>query len=138
MCRKTVVTGGLMAVVLVGLVGLTACTWTQRGAGIGAGAGSLVGGIIGHQSGHTAEGALIGAAAGGLAGAMVGNGVDQVQQRRRDRENQATQQELRQRVDQLEEENRQLRDNRAGQVPPAPTPFPPGVEQVRPPANPTP
>jgi len=131
MTGKWTLTVRVAALAIAGLIGLAACTWTQRGAGIGAGAGSLIGGIIGHQSGHTAEGALIGAAAGGLAGALVGNGVDQVQARRRERENRATQEELRQRIDQLEEENRQLHENRSAQRYSTPPPAQPPRELTR-------
>ena len=112
MIRRWTATGGLVVMVLAGLASLTACTTTQKGAGIGAASGALLGAIIGHQSDHRTEGALVGAAVGGLAGALVGDGIDEHRDRRRDREQHATREELWQRIDLLEQENRQLRENR--------------------------
>lgn len=60
----------------LGVIFITGCTTTQKGAGIGAVAGAGLGAIIGHQSGHTAEGALIGAGAGGVGGALIGEQLD--------------------------------------------------------------
>lgn len=58
--------------ILGGILILSGCTTTQKGAATGAAVGAGIGAIVGHQSGETAEGALVGAAAGGLAGALVG------------------------------------------------------------------
>lgn len=109
MRRQWTVAGGVAILAFAGLLNLTACTATQRGAGIGAATGALLGAVIGHQSDHRTEGALVGAAAGGLAGALIGDGIDEHGDRKREREQHATRDELWQRIDQLEEENRQLR-----------------------------
>ncbi len=54
------------------MIGITGCTMTQKGAGMGTALGAGTGAIIGHQSGHAAGGALIGGAVGGLGGALIG------------------------------------------------------------------
>lgn len=68
----------LAAVVVSGMLGLTACSWsgTAKGGVIGAGAGAAVGAAVGSQVGETAKGAIVGAAVGGAAGAIIGNQMD--------------------------------------------------------------
>ncbi len=75
----------VFATILMLVLGVTACTRTQKGATIGAGTGALLGGIIGERSGNTATGALIGAAVGGATGAWIGNYMDkQAEEMQRD------------------------------------------------------
>ncbi|MDX1675664.1 MAG: OmpA family protein [Longimicrobiales bacterium] len=74
-------TGKLVLAVVVagGMLGITACSWsnTAKGGVIGAGAGAAVGAAVGSQIGETARGAIVGAAVGGAAGAIIGNQMDQ-------------------------------------------------------------
>lgn len=71
---KKVVAGVLVC------LSLTACSQTEKGAGIGAASGAIIGGLA---SGSW-EGAAIGAAAGGVGGAVVGNISERNDRRRRD------------------------------------------------------
>jgi len=63
-------------VMILMMVGLTACETTLNepatGALIGGGAGAGLGAIIGSQSGHAGVGTAIGAGAGALLGALLG------------------------------------------------------------------
>ncbi len=61
--------------IAVGLtvLALTACSSTERGAGIGAATGAVVGGVA---TGNV-RGAAVGAAVGGVSGALIGNVADQ-------------------------------------------------------------
>lgn len=70
---KKVITGALV------VLALSACSQTEKGAGIGAASGAIIGGLA---SGSW-EGAAIGAAAGGAGGALIGNARDR-QARERD------------------------------------------------------
>jgi len=65
------------AVLVVGSIGCSSWSRSQKGAATGAAAGAVVGGVIGHQSGNTAAGAIIGAAVGGAAGAWIGHYMDE-------------------------------------------------------------
>jgi surface antigen len=67
---------GACYILLVGIILLSGCTTTQKGAGVGAILGGGVGYAIGKQSGHGAEGAGIGAAAGAVGGALIGNKME--------------------------------------------------------------
>lgn len=59
-----------------GVMFISGCTTTQKGA-IGGGAlGAGAGAIIGHQRDRAKEGALIGAGVGGLAGALIGEQME--------------------------------------------------------------
>ncbi|ASV88256.1 YMGG-like Gly-zipper family protein (plasmid) [Ochrobactrum quorumnocens] len=60
---------------------LTACSQTEKGAGIGAAGGAIIGGL----ASGTWEGAAVGAAAGGAGGAVVGNISERNDRNRRDR-----------------------------------------------------
>jgi hypothetical protein len=57
-----------LAIACVGM-SLTACSSTERGAGIGAATGAVVGGVA---TGNV-RGAAVGAAIGGVSGALIGN-----------------------------------------------------------------
>jgi len=65
------------AVLVVGSIGCSSWSRSQKGAATGAAAGAVVGGVIGHQSGNPAAGAIIGAAVGGAAGAWIGHYMDE-------------------------------------------------------------
>jgi outer membrane lipoprotein SlyB len=119
----------MTAITLGCVLALSGCTAAQKGAGIGATGGAILGAIIGHQSDHRTEGALVGAALGGLAGALAGDGIDEYRTRKRTRENEATADELRQRIDLLEEENRQLRVVRWDEAPA----YEPAMDDLPPP-----
>ena len=58
----------LAMLALVGL-GVTGCSSTERGAGIGAVSGAVIGGAA---TGNV-RGAAVGAAVGGVSGALIGN-----------------------------------------------------------------
>lgn len=58
----------VIAVALLSLFAVSACTRTQQSAAVGAGAGAVIGGV----TTGTVQGAAIGAAVGGVAGAVVG------------------------------------------------------------------
>ncbi|KWT79214.1 YMGG-like glycine zipper-containing protein [Agrobacterium radiobacter] len=60
---------------------LTACSQTEKGAGIGAASGAIIGGL----ASGTWEGAAVGAAAGGAGGAVIGNISGRNDRNRRDR-----------------------------------------------------
>jgi uncharacterized protein YcfJ len=60
---------------------LTACSQTEKGAGIGAASGAIIGGL----ASGTWEGAAVGAAAGGVGGAVVGNVSERNDRSRRER-----------------------------------------------------
>lgn len=62
----------IVAVALTGLMGLTACNNTQRGAVVG-GAG---GAAIGAATTGTGQGALVGGAVGAAAGALIGRATE--------------------------------------------------------------
>jgi uncharacterized protein YcfJ len=62
-------------------VALTACSQTEKGAGIGAASGAIIGGL----ASGTWEGAAVGAAAGGAGGAVIGNISERNDRNRRDR-----------------------------------------------------
>lgn len=67
----------ILAVILIsGIVVLSGCTATERGAGIGAVLGAGAGYAIGKQSGHGAEGAGIGAGVGAITGGLIGHHMD--------------------------------------------------------------
>jgi len=67
----------LLIVAMVGAVGCSSMSRTQKGAATGAAVGGAVGAVIGHQTGNTALGAILGAAIGGAAGAWIGHYVDE-------------------------------------------------------------
>lgn len=69
----------IIAGVLVCL-SLTACSKTEKDAGIGAASGAIIGGL----ASGTWEGAAVGAAAGGAGGAILGNASER---NNRDRQN---------------------------------------------------
>lgn len=54
---------------LLAALSLTACSSTERGAGIGAASGAVIGGVA---TGNV-RGAAVGAAVGGVSGALIGN-----------------------------------------------------------------
>lgn len=54
---------------LLAALSLTACSSTERGAGIGAASGAVIGGVA---TGNV-RGAAVGAAIGGVSGALIGN-----------------------------------------------------------------
>lgn len=60
---------------------LTACSRTEKAAGIGAASGAIIGGL----ASGTWQGAAVGAAAGGVGGAVVGNISERNDRNRRDR-----------------------------------------------------
>ncbi|GLU29143.1 YMGG-like glycine zipper-containing protein [Brucella sp. NBRC 12950] len=60
---------------------LTACSQTEKGAGIGAAGGAIIGGL----ASGTWEGAAVGAAAGGVGGAVAGNISERNDRNRRER-----------------------------------------------------
>lgn len=66
---------GVLAVLM-----LTACSKTEKAAGIGAAGGALIGGLA---SGSW-EGAAVGAAAGGAGGALIGHASERGRCRYRD------------------------------------------------------
>lgn len=71
-------TQGVFMLCLVAMLGLTGCSYVQRGAAVGAGLGALTGGIIGHQGAEgVLEGAVMGAGGGGIIGALIGDGMQQ-------------------------------------------------------------
>ena len=59
---------------------LTACSQTEKGAGIGATSGAIIGGL----ASGTWQGAAVGAAAGGAGGAVIGNISERNDRNRRD------------------------------------------------------
>ncbi len=61
---------------LLGVVALSGCTATQKGAGIGALIGGGVGYAVGKQSGNDAAGAAIGATVGAIGGGLIGNKME--------------------------------------------------------------
>lgn len=132
MMRRRLRALALPAVLVIGALPFTACTYAQRGAGIGAVGGGILGAVIGHQSDHRTEGALIGATAGALAGALAGDGIDEYKDRKKAQQDAAREDDLRQRVDQLEEENRYLRDGEGA----APGPAAPDTGMPPPPSTP--
>ncbi|MBP2510369.1 hypothetical protein J2855_004022 [Agrobacterium tumefaciens] len=72
LCREQTLTEvELNKFLVIGCVGLclTACTSTEKGAGIGAATGAVVGGAA---TGNV-RGAAVGAAIGGVSGALIGN-----------------------------------------------------------------
>jgi outer membrane protein OmpA-like peptidoglycan-associated protein len=68
----------IVAVILVMMVGLSACGGSHQktGTAVGAGTGAALGALIGNQAGNAALGAVIGAVVGGAAGAHIGNYMD--------------------------------------------------------------
>lgn len=62
-----------MIIPLLAALSLTACSSTERGAGIGAASGAVIGGVA---TGNV-RGAAVGAAVGGVSGALIGNVADQ-------------------------------------------------------------
>ncbi|MGV2140107.1 YMGG-like glycine zipper-containing protein [Agrobacterium sp. 16-2014-1-2a] len=72
---KKIISGVFVCVVL------TACSQTEKGAGIGAASGAIIGGL----ASGTWEGAAVGAAAGGAGGAVIGNISERHDRNRRDR-----------------------------------------------------
>jgi uncharacterized membrane protein len=72
----------LCLVLIVGLaVAGTACTETQKGAGVGAVAGGAGGALIGSFFGVPGLGAAIGAGGGALGGALIGDHIGQKKQK---------------------------------------------------------
>ncbi len=72
---KKIISGVLVCLML------TACSQTEKGAGIGAAGGAIIGGL----ASGTWEGAAVGAAAGGVGGAVVGNISERNNRNRGDR-----------------------------------------------------
>jgi len=72
-----ILTGFLIAVLVIGPLGCSSMNKTEKGAIIGGVGGAVVGGVIGKAAGNTAAGAILGAAVGGAAGAVIGNYMDQ-------------------------------------------------------------
>jgi outer membrane protein OmpA-like peptidoglycan-associated protein len=72
------VRNGSFVLILILVVGLAGCSWSNKtkGALFGASAGAAAGAAIGHEAGNTAVGAILGAAIGGAAGAYIGNYMD--------------------------------------------------------------
>lgn len=62
-----------MFIPVLAVLSLSACTSTERGAGIGAASGAVIGGVA---TGNV-RGAAVGAAVGGVSGALIGNVADQ-------------------------------------------------------------
>mgnify|MGYP000870946188 CR=1 FL=1 len=62
-----------MFIAVLAVLSLSACTSTERGAGIGAASGAVIGGVA---TGNV-RGAAVGAAVGGVSGALIGNVADQ-------------------------------------------------------------
>lgn len=58
---------------VLAILSLSACSSTERGAGIGAASGAVIGGVA---TGNV-RGAAVGAAIGGVSGAVIGNVADQ-------------------------------------------------------------
>ena len=67
----------VVVVLILGIVFISGCTATQKGAGIGALLGGGAGYAIGKQSGHGAEGAAIGAGVGAITGGLIGHGMEE-------------------------------------------------------------
>ncbi len=84
---KRIISILLVLAVFTGIIVISGCTTTQKGALVGGAVGAGSGAIIGHQAGDSGRGALIGAGIGALTGALVGDFVDnyEVDVRRRDR-----------------------------------------------------
>jgi outer membrane protein OmpA-like peptidoglycan-associated protein len=102
-------------------LGLTGCTYVQRGVAIGAGAGALVGGVIGAQGGEGAlEGALWGAGGGGIIGALIGDGMTP--------DLSGENANLKSQIAALTEENENLK--KAANKPQVMAPAPPPVDKV--------
>jgi outer membrane protein OmpA-like peptidoglycan-associated protein len=84
---KRVIAIGLVAVLVLALLGCASWSKSKKGAVIGAGAGAVAGAVIGDAAGNTAAGAIIGAVVGGAAGAYIGHYMDkQAEEMRRDLE----------------------------------------------------
>jgi outer membrane protein OmpA-like peptidoglycan-associated protein len=82
---RKLVSGIIVAILVVGLSGCASMSKTGQGAIIGGAAGTVIGGAIGHAAGNTLVGAIIGAAVGGAAGAFIGRYMDkQAEEIRRD------------------------------------------------------
>lgn len=94
-------TGLLVAVLTVGLVGCADMSAQNKGVAIGAGAGAVGGAVIGNQMGRNggAIGALVGAIAGATAGGVYGTQVD---------ENQKQAQKIDQQNQKINEQNQAL------------------------------
>jgi outer membrane protein OmpA-like peptidoglycan-associated protein len=73
---RKIITGSIVAILIVGLSGCASMSKTGQGAIIGGAAGGVIGGAIGHAAGNTLLGAIIGAAVGGTAGAFIGSYMD--------------------------------------------------------------
>ncbi len=66
----------VFAFFILGAVGCSSWSRTEKGAVIGTASGAAAGAAIGHAAGNTAVGAIIGAAVGGAAGAYIGHYMD--------------------------------------------------------------
>ena len=62
----------LILAALLALVTLSACTTTQKAAGVGAAAGAVIGGVTTGTVGGAAAGAVIGGVTGAVAGELIG------------------------------------------------------------------
>ncbi len=62
----------LILTALVALFALTACTTTEKAAGVGAAAGAVIGGATTGTLGGAAAGAVIGGVSGAIAGELLG------------------------------------------------------------------
>ena len=62
----------LILTALVALFALTACTTTEKAAGVGAAAGAVIGGATTGTLGGAAGGAAIGGVGGAIAGELLG------------------------------------------------------------------
>lgn len=74
MLKKVLMVGAT----ILALMGMTACTQTEKSAATGAAIGAGTGAVIGGVASGSASGALVGAAAGGVAGGIAGTLVGQV------------------------------------------------------------
>jgi outer membrane protein OmpA-like peptidoglycan-associated protein len=84
---RRVLTGIVIAGVLLGGCGCATMNNTGKGAVIGAAGGAAAGALVGRAAGNTLVGAIVGAAIGGTAGAFIGRYMDkQAEEMRRDLE----------------------------------------------------
>jgi len=67
----------VLILAMLGAIGCSSMSRTQKGAVTGAAVGGAIGAAIGHQTGNTAVGAILGAAIGGAAGAWIGHYMDE-------------------------------------------------------------
>ena len=81
--KNSIRISGILLILIAALT-LAACTYTQRGAGIGAAVGAGAGALIGHGTKYgSGPGALVGGAIGGLGGALAGDAYGNYEARER-------------------------------------------------------